>query len=141
MAEEELVWSGAPSQVVNVPAYVLWGLLFWLVIPIFVILWKWLVLKNTKYELTTERLKTRHGVINKKMDDMELYRVRDYKFDQPLFLRLFRLGNITLLTSDKTSPVVVIRAIGDGEQLREQVRKSVEACRMKKRVREVELDY
>jgi uncharacterized membrane protein YdbT with pleckstrin-like domain len=140
MPEEKLIWHGTPSQVVNLPAYLLWGLFFWLVIPIFVILWQWLVLKNTKYELTTERLKTRHGVINKKMDDLELYRVRDYKFDQPLFLRLFGLGNITLQTSDKSHSVVVIRAIPGGEQLREQIRHAVEACRVRKRVRELDIE-
>lgn len=137
---ETLIWSGTPSQVINLPAFILWGLFFWLVIPIFIILWQWLVLKNTKYELTTERLKTRHGVINKKMDDLELYRVRDYKFEQPLFLRLFGLGNITLQTSDKSHPVVTVRAIPNGEQLREQIRSAVEACRVKKRVREVDFE-
>lgn len=140
MHEEKPLWSGTPSQVINLPAYILWGLFFWLVIPVFIILWQWLVLKNTKYELTTERLKTRHGVINKKMDDLELYRVRDYKFEQPLFLRLFGLGNILLQTSDKSHPVVVIRAVAGGEQLREQIRQAVEACRVKRRVREVDFE-
>jgi len=115
-------------------------LLFWLVFPLFIILWQWLVLKNTQYELTDERLKTRHGVINRKMDDLELYRVRDHRFEQPLFLRIFGIGNITLQTSDKSHPVVVIRAIPRGEQLREQIRHAVEACRVKKRVREVDFE-
>ena len=72
------------------------------------------------------------------MDELELYRVRDYKFDQPIFLRLFGLGNITLQTSDQATPVVIIRAIRDGEALREQIRTAVEDCRVKKRVREVD---
>ena len=139
-AEEKLLWSGSPSQVINLPVYVLWGLFFWLVFPIFVILWQWLVLRNTKYELTTERLKTRRGVINKHVDDLELYRVRDYQLEQPLFLRLFGLGNITMQTSDKSHPVVVIRAIPEPEQLREQIRVAVEACRVKKRVREIDFE-
>jgi uncharacterized membrane protein YdbT with pleckstrin-like domain len=137
---ETPIWSGSPSQVINLPVFILCGLLFWLVIPIFIILWQWLVLKNTRYELTTERLITRHGVFNKQMDDLELYRVRDYKFEQPLFLRLFSLGNITLNTSDKSHPVVIIRAIANGEQLQEQIRNAVEACRVKKRVREVDFE-
>ena len=140
MSNEKPLWTGTPSQVINLPAFVLWGLLFWLVIPIFIILWQWLVVKNTKYELTTERLKTRHGVLNKKMDELELYRVRDYKLEQPIFLRLFGLGNITLQTSDKSNPLVTIRAIPDGEQLREQLRNAVEECRVKKGVREVDFE-
>lgn len=138
MSNEVALWNGSPSQVINMPIFLLWGLFFWLVIPIFIIIWHWLVVKNIKYELTTERLKTRHGVINKKMDELELYRVRDYKFDQPIFLRLFGLGNITLQTSDQATPVVTIRAIGNGEALREQIRTAVEDCRVKKRVREID---
>jgi hypothetical protein len=74
------------------------------------------------------------------MDELELYRVRDYKFDQPIFLRLFGLGNITLHTSDKSDVVVTIRAIPNGEQLHEQLRSAVEACRIQKRVREVDFE-
>ena len=140
MSNEAPLWNGTPSQVINLPIFVIWGLLFWLVIPIFIILWKWLVVKCTKYELTTQRLITRHGVFSKKMDELELYRVRDYKLDQPIFLRLFGLDNITLQTSDKSTPVVVIRAIPNGEQLREQIRNAVEDCRVKKRVREVDFE-
>lgn len=140
MDEERSVWQGTPSQVVNIGSFILLGLFFWLVIPLFVILWKWLVVKNTKYELTTERLRLRYGVFNKKTDELELYRVRDYKLDQPFFLRIFSLSNIVLTTSDKTHPRVVLEAITDGEELREKLRKYVEVCRTRKGVREVDIE-
>lgn len=140
MAEEEVVWTGSPSQWVNVPVYVLCALLFWLVIPVFVAIWKWLVLRNVRYELTTERLRIRQGVLNKELDELELYRVRDYRLEQPFFLRIFSLGNITLRSSDTSHPVVVLRAIRDGETVREQIRKYVEECRVKKRVLPLDLE-
>lgn len=140
MSTEKQIWSGTPSQVINIPTFVICGLFFWLVIPSFIILWKWLVVKTTKYELTSERLKTRTGILNKKTDELELYRVRDYRLDQPFFLRIFSLGNIVLVTSDKSTPVVTLRAISNGEQLRNHVRSAVEECRVKKRVREVDYE-
>lgn len=140
MAEEKDVWFGTPSQIVNIWHFIFWGLFFWLVIPLFIILWKWLVVKNTKYELTTQRLRTRHGVLNKKTDELELYRVRDFKLDQPFFLRLFSLGNIVLQTSDKSHPFVTIKAIRNGEELREKIRTYVEECRVAKNVREVDFE-
>ena len=139
-AEEKTVWLGTPSQVINLGSFILLGLFFWLVIPLFIILWKWLVVKNMKYELTTERLRMRHGVFNKKLDELELYRVRDYKLDQPFFLRIFSLGNIIMQTSDRTHPTVVIQAIADAENLREQLRTYVEACRTRKGVRELDVE-
>lgn len=139
-AEERTVWLGTPSQVINLGSFLLLGLFFWLIVPLFVILWKWLVVKNMKYELTTERLRMRHGVLNKKLDELELYRVRDYKLDQPFFLRIFSLGNIILQTSDRSHPTVVIQAIPEAEGLREQLRTYVEACRTRKGVRELDVE-
>lgn len=140
MSEEKDVWFGTPSQVVNLGSFIFLGLFFWLVFPLFIILWKWLTIKNTKYELTNQRLRTRYGILNKKTDELELYRVRDFKLDQPFFLRLFSLGNIILTTSDKSHPEVIIKAIPNGEELREQLRTFVEECRTRKRVREVDFE-
>lgn len=140
MSEEKAVWFGTPSQVVNLGSFLFLGVFFWLVFPLLIMLWKWLAVKNTKYELTTERIRTRHGILNKKTDELELYRVRDYKLDQPFFLRMFSLGNIVLETSDRSHPTVILTAIPNGEQLREQLRTYVEACRTKKGVREVDFE-
>ncbi|MGQ0834818.1 MAG: PH domain-containing protein [Gammaproteobacteria bacterium] len=140
MSDERTVWTGTPSQVINLGVFIVCGLLFWLIVPLFIIVWKWLVTWSTRYELTTERLKTRVGVINKKMDELELYRVRDYKLEQPLMLRLFSLGNLILQTSDRSNPVVMLRAVPDAEQLREQIRALVEECRRQKGVREVDVE-
>jgi uncharacterized membrane protein YdbT with pleckstrin-like domain len=137
---ETVEWTGSPSQVVNVPAFVVCALLCWLVVPIFVAIWKWLVVRSTEYELTTERLKLRQGVLNKIHDEIELYRVRDYRLEQPLVLRLFSLGNIRIRTTDTTNPLVVLRAIHDGERVLERVRRHVEDCRARKNVRALDME-
>ena len=136
---EQPVWTGSPSQVLNLLVYIVCALLCWLIVPIFYAIWKWLVLKNIRYALTTERLKLREGVLNKRLDEIELYRVRDYSLEQPLVLRLFGLSNITLRTADPSQPVVVLRAIKNGEFVLEQLRKYVEAARVKKRVLPLDL--
>lgn len=140
MREEKDVWYGTPSQILNLGTFIVCGLLFFLVIPLFIILWQWLVVKNIKYELSTQRLRTRYGVLNRKTDELELYRVRDYQLEEPFFLRLFKLSNIVLRTSDKTHPVVTIKAVENGEELREKLREYVEECRMHKGVREVDFE-
>ena len=140
MAEEQQLWRGTPSQLVNLGWYILWLLLFWLVIPLFILLWQWLVIRNTIYELTTERLKLRRGVLNKELDEVELYRVRDYKLERPFFLRIFGLGNIMLQTSDRSHPRVRLRAVRDGERLYEQLRGAVEQSRATKGVRELDIE-
>ena len=140
MREEKDVWYGTPSQVINLGTFIVCRLLFFLVIPLFVALWRWLEVKYTKYELTTQRLRTRYGVLNRKTDELELYRVRDYQLVEPFFLRLFSLGNVVLRTSDRSNPVVTIKAVENGEELREKLRQYVEECRTHKGVREFDVE-
>jgi uncharacterized membrane protein YdbT with pleckstrin-like domain len=140
MQSEEHVWAGSPSQILNLPAFVLCAILSFLVVPIFIAMWKWLVVRSIRYELTTERLRMRHGVLNKEHEELELYRVRDYRVEQPLHLRLFSLGNLIVTSSDTSHPNVVLRAIRNSEHVREQLRRHVEDCRTRKRVRTLDVD-
>ncbi len=79
-------------------------------------------------------------MLNRKTDELELYRVRDYQLVEPFFLRLFSLGNVVLRTSDRSNPVVTIKAVENGEELREKLRQYVEECRTHKGVREFDVE-
>lgn len=144
MASEEHVWSGSPSQITNLGTYVICGLLtltgYGAIIGIPYAIWRYFVVKCQRYELTSQRLKVHSGVLNKKTDELELYRVKDTKFDQPLFLRLFGLGNVIIVSSDSTTPISSIYGIEGAQQLREQVRNLVEDRRAQKRVRVAEFE-
>jgi uncharacterized membrane protein YdbT with pleckstrin-like domain len=131
MNEEHVEWTGGPSQWANLG----WWLLCLLVLPIPYALWKYLVTRNTVYTLTDQRLKFTVGVFSKVTQDMELYRVRDTKFQQNFFERMVGLGEIVLFTTDETSPVISLGYIRDAEAVREKLRALVEARRDAKRVR------
>jgi hypothetical protein len=66
-------------------------------------LWQYLVVKKQRFELTSQRLRAYRGVLSKKTDELELYRVKDTKFDQPFFLRLLGLGNAIIVSFDSTT--------------------------------------
>ncbi len=111
-----------------------------LVIPAGMALVRWLLTRATVYELTTQRLKITSGILNRKLDEMELFRVKDYTMEQPLLLRLFKLGNLILITSDVTCPTVRIEAIAGVNDMREKLRNAVQAERERKHVREMDVD-
>jgi uncharacterized membrane protein YdbT with pleckstrin-like domain len=115
------------------------ALLCWLVVPVFIAIWKWLVVHNIRYELTSERLRIRGGVLNKELEEIELYRVRDYRLEQPFWLRIVSLGNVTVTSTDASQPHVTLRAIANCEHVRELIRRNVEDCRTKKGVRALDL--
>lgn len=91
-----------------------------LIAPVLMRLIRWWVTKCTSYELTTQRLKIGTGTLNRKLDELELFRAKDYAMDQPLFLRLVVLGNLALETSDASTPTVAMRAITKVEDVREK---------------------
>ncbi len=144
MRAENLLWSGTPSQVTNLGTFVIWGILACTLVlapvSLILIIWKYLEVKNQVYELTNQRLKMHSGVLSKKIEEIELYRVRDTQFEQPFFLRLFGLGNVILFTTDSTSPEIILPAIPNAQGVREQIRNAVEETRDSKRVRVSELD-
>jgi uncharacterized membrane protein YdbT with pleckstrin-like domain len=131
MADEQVVWTGNPSQWRNF----WWYLSCLLLLPIPFAIWKWLETKNTVYTLTDQRLKFTRGVLTKVTEDLELYRVRDTKFEQNVWERLLGLGEIQLFTTDETTTVVSLPYIRDAEAVREKMRGLVEARRDAKRVR------
>ena len=154
MAEETSLWTGRTSQLVHTWFYLIWLLitgaiiagatfnplaLIALVVPVFSIIGRWLVTRSTVYELTTQRLRKTTGILNKKLDELELYRVKDSTLEQPLLLRLFGLGNILVMSSDVTLPVFTMAAVPGAYAAREKLRDAVEAERDRKRVRDVNL--
>ncbi len=131
MTEETIVWTGHPSQWQNIG----WFIACLLLVPIPFAVWKWLETRNTIYSLSDQRLKFTRGVLTKTTEDLELYRVRDTKFEQGFFERMVGLGRIQLFTTDESSPSIVLPYIQDAEAVREQIRGLVEARRDAKRVR------
>lgn len=136
---EQVVWEGSPSQVTNLGTYVVCFLTCWLVIPVFYAIWRWIELRCYRYRLTNERLAIMQGVFSRRMEELELYRVKDITFEQPFFLRLFGLATLVLDTSDQSRPVVLIRAIPRAQELREQIRRDVERLRREKGIREFDV--
>jgi uncharacterized membrane protein YdbT with pleckstrin-like domain len=99
---------------------------------------RYMLTRSTVYELTSQRLRKTSGILHKKLDELELYRVKDSTLEQPLLLRLFGLGNINVVSSDATMPLVLINAVPGAYDMREKLRVAVEAERDRKRVREVD---
>lgn len=154
---EEVLWKGSPSQVLNLGKYavalllaagiVVAGLfpglqIVWvaLILPLGWALWTFIETRSIQHELTTERIRLRSGIFNQKMDDVELYRVKDTSMERPFWYRMFGLSTLIIETSDRSQPRIEIKAVRNGDDLRETLRKQVEFWRDRKRVREVDFD-
>lgn len=133
---EQTIWTGTSSQVKNLGLF----LLCILIIPIPWAFWAWLTTKCRVFQLTSERLLITSGVINKTTETLELYRVRDLQAVQPLLQRMFGLQTINLITSDSSTPEICVDYIPAGLQLADKFREQIEQARMRKRVREIDIE-
>ncbi len=91
----------------------------------------------TTYEVDSEELRQYSGIFLRKHEYVELYRAKDYKIEKPLIYRMFGLGNLTIYTSDKTTPVFHLYAIRAPEEKYKVLRGLVELNRREKHVFEV----
>lgn len=92
------------------------------IIPFLWATWQTMDLNCTVYEITDQRLIRRTGVFTAVYDEIELIRVRDYQIIEPLYLRMFGLGNLHVYSSDRNTPVIEIEAQKDIKKLRDLVR-------------------
>lgn len=153
--QETTLWQGSPSQWLNLGHYlfalvltagvIAGGIFFppawaFIALPFFYVGWRFLVVRSTRFELTTERLRLTRGVFNQKIDEIELYRVKDISMERPLWMRITGLSSILLATSDRSLPTLVLPAIPNGMELRENLRRQVEDIRDRKRVRELDME-
>ena len=94
-----------------------------------------LPLSFTRYALSEDRLFTSVGFLNIKDDEILLYRVRDIDTSRSLWQRLFGVGTVTVMSSDKTMPSLVLKNIKNPVGVKELLHKPVEEMKIKRRVR------
>ena len=112
-------------------------------LALLIVLWKWLQNMAAKYEITSERLIVRRGIIFKSIDEIELYRVKDVRMDFTLLNQWAGIGNICVTSSDETTRVgdLVMRNIDKAQTRREELRRLVDAARQKRGVREIDMAH
>ena len=93
-----------------------------------------LPLSFTRYALSEDRLFLSVGFLNIKDDEVLLYRVRDIDTERSLFQRIFGVGTITVMSSDKSMPNLVLKNVKDPVMVKEIIHKQVEEMKIMRRV-------
>ena len=94
-----------------------------------------LPLSFTRYALSEDRLFLSVGFLNIKDDEILLYRVRDIDTSRSLWQRLFGVGTVIVMSSDKTMPTLVLKNIKDPVYVKELIHTQVEEMKIRRRVR------
>ncbi|MGI5835786.1 MAG: PH domain-containing protein [Chloroflexota bacterium] len=135
-----LAWQGLSSQAQEVRLAAVGAALVVFVALVIIAIKKFLELRCTRYHLTTERIRITTGILSTQTEDTELYRVDDIKLERPFLMRLVGLGNIIMVTSDRTTPNIILKAISKSEELRDTARIHIEECRDRKQTRVLDMN-
>ena len=94
-----------------------------------------LPLSFTRYALSEDRLFLSVGFLSIKDEEVLLYRVRDISSSRSLGQRLFGVGTVTVVSSDKTMPSLVLKNIKDPMRIKELLHNQVEEMKIRRRMR------
>ena len=97
--------------------------------------WLGMPITFTRYALSEDRLFVSVGFLNIKDDEILLYRVRDIDTQRSLWQRIFGVGTVTVVSSDKTMPNLVMKNVKDPVFVKELIHKQVEEMKIRRRVR------
>jgi len=99
-------------------------------------LYLWLRSRSITYKVTTRRVIVERGLLSKRLEQVDTYRIKDYVVERPFSQRLLGTGNITLITMDATTHNVVLRDLSTNVvDLYEKLRAASEEDRMRRGVR------
>ena len=92
-------------------------------------------LSFTRYALSEDRLFLKRGFMNVHQDEIVLYRVRDLRVSQTLWQRVFGVGTVTVISTDKSIPELALKNIRQPNEVKELIHEYVEKMKIARRMR------
>lgn len=89
----------------------------------------------TKYSLSKDRLFINSGFFNAQHEEILLYRVTDLSLRRSLGQKIFGVGTVTIISSDRTMPSLMLKNIKKPIIIKELIHRLVEEAKLAYRVR------
>jgi len=110
-----------PSQFLNIGYYLAtmvslyFGVLPLVILSVCLTGWKVLETHCTSWTLNHDDIIEKKGVLNINTNQIHYFRIKDVTLYQPLLYRLVGIFKLTIVTSDKTKPLVLMNGIYRGK--------------------------
>jgi len=85
---------------------------------------KVLKLKMTRYEVSADRIEHSRGILDRRVDNLDMFRVIDLKLYRSLLDCLLGIGTVKLITTDKTDPQFTFKKIRNSRRLYDIIKKA-----------------
>jgi uncharacterized membrane protein YdbT with pleckstrin-like domain len=112
--QEELIWEGRPTWKAWAGRWIAGWVLLPILVGLALLVSVWLRTRSIRWKLTSRRIEIETGFFSKKVDTLELWRVRDVEFSQSIIDRMVGVSCLSITAHDGSSPILQIRgAPGD----------------------------
>jgi len=100
-----------------------WGITALVVLALLIALAiRWVQLRSTQYTISNQRVIIERGILSKSVEEIDLRYVEDTRFFQTFLERMLGIGNVMLVSADKTTPTFVLFHITNPRDIRELIR-------------------
>ena len=120
-------------------------LLAWWLSPYFILFslvvcgfawYRLLYIRSFQYLITNEYIRLTRGIFFKRIDQLEMFRVKDYIITQSFILQLFKLMYLTLKSTDPENPIIQFQGIPESA-ITDTIRDRVLAARKNNNIYEL----
>lgn len=125
-----------PSQWTNCAWFIAGAGLCVFVIPTLIAIGKFLEVCFWSYQFRERTIIERKGIFSVTRTEVHYYRIKSIVIEEPFWMRLFNLGNITIISSDPYQNILRLWAVPQPVELKEAIRERVHYMRKKENVRE-----
>jgi len=94
------------------------------ILIVLILLIKMLKLKMTRYEVSAERIEWSRGIFDRRIDNLDMFRVLDLKLRRSLLDCIVGVGTVGLITTDKTDPEFTFEKIRNSRRLYDIIKKA-----------------
>jgi hypothetical protein len=91
---------------------------------ILILLVKMARLKTTRYEASTDRIEWSRGLLDRRVDNLDMFRVIDLKLRRSLLDCIVGVGSVTVITTDKSDPEFTFEKIRNPRGLYDSIKKA-----------------
>jgi membrane protein YdbS with pleckstrin-like domain len=116
-----------------------WLYLVAIVLGLIVIVWPAVLVRTVRYRVSNYRIDFERGLLSRRIDTLELWHVEDIRFYQSLLDRILRVGDITIISHDDTTPILKLGGVPNPRPLFETLKQRIIAVKRQRGVIKMDL--
>jgi uncharacterized membrane protein YdbT with pleckstrin-like domain len=109
--DEEVIWQGTPTWRAWSSQWILGWVLLPVLVGLYLLISVWVRTRSRRWKLTSRRIEVESGFLSKKIDTIELWKVRDVEFRQSVGDRMMGVASIGVTAHDGSFPALDIRGL------------------------------